>query len=51
MKILVTGRLPEAVMALLEKAHDVETNTADRPMERQRLLNSIGDKEGLLCIP
>lgn len=50
MKILVTGRLPEDVMARIEQGHQVEKNEQDRPMDRQRLLNSIGDKEGLLCM-
>lgn len=50
MKVLVTGRLPDEVMALITKEHQVEANEEDRPMERNRLLHGIGDKEGLLCM-
>lgn len=50
MKVLVTGILPPEVMALIKKEHEVEANEEDRPIDRQRLLRSIGDKEGLLCM-
>jgi glyoxylate reductase len=50
MKVLVTGILPEDVMALIKKEHEVEANEEDHPIERQRLLRSIGDKDGLLCM-
>ena len=50
MKILVTGRLPEEVMAAIKKEHHVVAHWEDRPMERQRLLDLVGDKEGLLCM-
>jgi glyoxylate reductase len=48
MKILVTSRLPKAVMELIEKEHHVEANDEARPMNRDRLLQCIGDKDGLL---
>lgn len=50
MKVLVTGRLPEEVVALIEKDHHVEINKQDRPMDRESLLSRVGDKEGLLCM-
>lgn len=50
MKVMITGRLPDKVLALVEKDHQVEINRRDRPMDRERLLASIGDKEGLLCM-
>jgi glyoxylate reductase len=50
MKVLVTGRLPEEVMAVIRKAHHVEAHGEDVPIKRQRLLDLIGDKEGLLCM-
>jgi glyoxylate reductase len=50
MEILVTGRLPEEVMAFINKEHHVAANVEDRPMERKRLLNLVGDKDGLLCM-
>jgi glyoxylate reductase len=49
MKVLVTIRLPQEVLARLAQAHQVESYDADPPLERLRLLEMIGDKEGLLC--
>ncbi|MCP4668184.1 MAG: D-glycerate dehydrogenase [Deltaproteobacteria bacterium] len=49
MKILVTSRLSQKVIGILEQGHDIEVHGEDRPMERQKLLDSIGGKEGLLC--
>jgi len=50
MKVLVTGRLPDTILALIEKNHEVDINTQDKPMDRQKLLSKIGDKDGLLCM-
>jgi len=50
MKVLVTGRLPEEVMAVIRKEHHVEAHVEDRPMERQGLLDLVGDRDGLLCM-
>ena len=50
MKVLITGRLPEEVIAVIKGEHHVEVHGEDRPMERQRLLDLVGDKEGLLCM-
>jgi len=50
MKVLVTGRIPEEIMDLLKEEHQVEANEEDRPMERERLLRRVTDKEGLLCM-
>jgi len=50
MKVLVTGRLPEGVMAVIKEEHHVEAHGEDRPIKRQRLLDLVGDKEGLLCM-
>lgn len=50
MKVLVTGRLPEAVLFLIEQEHDVEINSQDRPMDREELTSGIIDKDGLLCM-
>jgi glyoxylate reductase len=49
MKILVTSMLPQEVLGVLEKEHDIEAHGEIRPMERQNLLQSIDKKEGLLC--
>lgn len=48
--ILVTGHLPEVIAAELEKAFHVDANTEDKPYERQRLLDSIKDKDGLISM-
>ncbi len=50
MKVLVTGRLPDPVLSMVEKDHIVEINRQDRPMDRKEILSSIGDKDGLLCM-
>ncbi len=49
-KVLLTGRIPDGVMAVLSDACDVESNTHDRPLERRELLERIGDKKGLLSM-
>ena len=49
MKILITSRLPQEVIGILEQGHDVVAYGEVRPMERQNLLHSVGGKEGLLC--
>jgi glyoxylate reductase len=49
-KILVTGRLPEEILSLLAGQFEVESQDEDRPMERRRLLDAIGDRDGLLCM-
>lgn len=49
-KVLLTGRIPDGVMAVLRDACDVESNTHDRPLERRELLERIGDKKGLLSM-
>ncbi|MGE5800597.1 MAG: 2-hydroxyacid dehydrogenase [Syntrophaceae bacterium] len=49
-KILVTGRLPDEIMAQLSAACDMEANREDRPMEREQVLTRIADREGLLSM-
>jgi glyoxylate reductase len=49
MKVLVTARMPEAVLAMIRRDHQVESYDADPPLDRQRLLRSIACQEGLLC--
>ena len=49
-RILVTGRLPEVIMAELEKVFLVDANTEDKPYERQKLLHGIKDKDGLISM-
>ena len=49
-KILVTGRLPDEIMAQLDTVCDMEANREDRPMEREQVLKRIADREGLLSM-
>jgi glyoxylate reductase len=37
-------------MTLIKREHEVEANYEDRPIERERLLQAIKDKDGLLCM-
>lgn len=50
MKVLVTGRLPEEVFALIRREHELEVNLEDRPMPREDFLRRVRDKEGLLSM-
>jgi len=50
MRVLVTGRLPGHILAMLEKEHTVEINSTDRPMSREQILVQVSDKQGLLCM-
>jgi glyoxylate reductase len=49
-RILITGRLPEDIIASLAAKYAVEANTEDRPFDRQKLLQSIRDKNGLISM-
>ena len=49
-RILITGRLPEEIMASLAKKYAVEANMEDRPFDRQKLLQRMGDKDGLISM-
>ncbi len=49
MKVFVTVRLPEEVLADIRSEHEVDAYDRDQPMDRARLLDSVGDLEGLLC--
>lgn len=48
--ILITGRLPEDIMASLAKIYAVEANMEDRPLDRQKLLQRIREKDGLISM-
>jgi glyoxylate reductase len=49
MKVLVTARLPEEVLSRITRHHQVHMHTQDVPLEREKLLELIGDVDGLLC--
>jgi glyoxylate reductase len=50
MNVLVTGNLPDSLIARIESEHRVQVHRQDRPMERRVILESIGDKQGLLSM-
>jgi glyoxylate reductase len=50
MNVLVTGNLPDSEIDRIEKEHRVQAHRRDCPMERRSLLESIGDKQGLLSM-
>jgi glyoxylate reductase len=50
MRILVSGRLPDAVRESLVEQHEVTVNLNDAPMTRADLLEQVADKAGLLCM-
>jgi len=50
MRTLVTGNLPEEVLGLIRREHEVKVHPENRPLERDRLLEMVRDKEGLLCM-
>ncbi len=49
MQVLVTARMPEEVLALLRREHQVESYAEDPPLDRASLLRRVADTEGLLC--
>ncbi len=50
MNVLVTGRLPDAVLAGIEARHRVDAHRQDRPMAREAIVSAIEDKQGLLSM-
>ena len=48
--MLITGRLPDDVLALIKKEHNVEINLQDMPMDREKIISCITDKDGILCM-
>ena len=49
-RILVTGHLPDKIMTNLSKEYEAEINVEDKPLDRQKLLYGIKDKDGLLSM-
>jgi len=49
-RILVTGRLPQDIMANLAKKYEADINIEDKPFDRQKLLDGIKGKKGLLSM-
>lgn len=50
MKVLVTGNLPDDIVAPLKASCDVEMHTHDQPMKSEAVLAAVRDKHGLLCM-
>jgi glyoxylate reductase len=50
MNVLVTGNLPDTEIDRIEKEHRAQVHRQDCPMERRAILESIGDKQGLLSM-
>ena len=49
MKVLITCKLPQEVVSLIQKEHEIESHEDISPMPREKLLQSMRDKDGLLC--
>ena len=50
MKVLITGRLPEDILASIKREHEVEYNEKDIPMSRDLILEKVVDKDGILSM-
>ncbi len=49
MKVLVTPQLPDQILEMIRRDHEVETYELGQPMPRSTLMNRIKHKQGLLC--
>ncbi len=49
-KVLLTRRLPQPGIELLERHVDMFINPFDIPMSRQDIIGGIKDKDGLICL-
>jgi glyoxylate reductase len=49
MRVFITARLPEEVLARIDREHSVEAHSEDTPIDRQKLLTGVAGKDGLLC--
>ncbi len=49
-QVLLTHRLPQPGIELLEKHVDLSINPLDVPMSRQDMIMGIKDKDGLICL-
>lgn len=49
-KVLVTRRIPQAGLDILNELYDVTLNPHDRVMTKEEIIENIGDKDGLLCL-
>lgn len=49
-RILVTRRIPSAVLGLLTEAHTVDVYTDDAPLSREEFKRRVADKDGLIAV-
>jgi glyoxylate reductase len=49
LRVFITARLPEEVLARIAREHSVEAHSEDIPIDRQKLLAGVEGKDGLLC--
>lgn len=49
MSVFSTIRLPDELRAKIEAEHRLAMHSEDQPMEREQLLDVIGDVDGLVC--
>jgi glyoxylate reductase len=49
MRVFITARVPEEVLARITAEHEVEIHDKDQPIDRVRMLEGVENKEGLLC--
>ncbi len=50
MKVLVSGNLPDDIMARISAGHEVQGHCCDHPMDRDDLLAAAADIHGLVCM-
>jgi glyoxylate reductase len=50
MNILVTGNLPEDLLAPISQVHTLSVHRHDHPMAYADIASAIGNKDGLLCM-
>ncbi|MFZ0931812.1 MAG: D-glycerate dehydrogenase [Syntrophobacteraceae bacterium] len=49
MKVFITARVPEEVLARITLEHAVEIHDEDQPVNRAMMLEGVENKEGFLC--
>lgn len=50
-RVFATRRIPSPGMEMLSRDCDVTVHEGAGPLDREELLRSVGDKDGLVCIP
>ena len=50
LKVLVTRRIPQAGLDILNEKFDVTLNPHDRVMTKQEIMEGLKDKDGMLCL-